>query len=65
MANSSTNDWIYIYDKLDIQSGFGNNVAPAPIHSFNIDSAQRVSDMWFQGIALDEELGLVYAPYRQ
>ena len=30
------------------------------MHS-NIHESQRVGPMWFQGIALDEELGLVYA----
>ena len=62
-GDSSNNDWIRIYDKLEIQSAFVSGVAPAPIYEFNLDTSQQVlvSDMWFQGIALDEELGLVYA----
>ncbi len=60
-GNSSNNDWIRIYDKSAIESGFVTGIAPSPLYEFNIASAQRVSDMWFQGIALDEEVGVVYA----
>jgi hypothetical protein len=60
-GDSSNNDWIRIYHKEDIQDGFSTGIAPPTLYEFNIDAAQRVSDMWFQGIALDEELGLVYA----
>ena len=60
-GNSSAQDWIRIYDKLEIEQGFSSGVNPTPLHAFNIDSSQRVDAMWFQGIALDEELGHVYA----
>ena len=42
-------------------SRFISGVAPSPLYSFNIVSQQRVEEMWFQGIALDEEAGFVYA----
>lgn len=60
-GDSSNNDWIRIYDKVAIESGFTTGVAPSPLYEFNIANAQRVSDMWFQGLALDEEVGVVYA----
>ena len=60
-GDSVQNDWIRIYDKAAVESAFitGNN--PSTLYEFNIDAAQRVDAMWFQGIALDEELELVYA----
>ena len=60
-GDSVNHDWIRIYDKSAIENGFATGVAPSPLYSFNIAQQQRVSDMWFQGIALDEEAGLVYA----
>ena len=59
-GDSENNDWIRIYEKVDIEAGFSNGIAPSPIHEFNIAQEQRVYNMWFQGIALDEELGLIY-----
>ena len=60
-GDSANNDWIRIYEKVDIEAGFSNGIAPTPIYEFNIAQEQRVSNMWFQGIALDEQLGLIYA----
>lgn len=60
-GDSVNNDWIRIYEKVDIEAGFSNGIAPSPIYEFNIAAAQRVEDMWFQGIAVDEELGHIYA----
>ena len=60
-GDASNNDWIRIYDKTEIESGFSSGVAPTPLYAFNIDPQQRVEPMWFQGLALDEEAGLVYA----
>ncbi|MEC7985553.1 MAG: putative metal-binding motif-containing protein [Myxococcota bacterium] len=60
-GDEANNDWIRIYDKSDIESGFSSGQSPIPLYEFNIAPAQRVDDMWFQGLALDEEAGLVYA----
>ena len=60
-GDSVNNDWIRIYEKVAIEAGFTNGIAPSPLYEFNIDAQQRVSDMWFQGIAVDEEIGLIYA----
>ena len=60
-GDASNNDWIRIYDKSEIENGFSSGVAPSPLYAFNIDAQQRVEPMWFQGLGLDEEAGLVYA----
>ena len=60
-SDPSANDWIRIYDKAAVDAALGSSVGPEPLYAFNIDETQRVGPMWFQGIALDEELGLVYA----
>lgn len=60
-GDESNNDWIRIYDKVAIESGFSSGISPAPLYSFNVAPQQRVEEMWFQGLALDEEAGVVYA----
>jgi hypothetical protein len=60
-GDESNNDWIRIYEKSEVESGFSTGQAPSPIYSFNLVPQQRVGDMWFQGLALDEEVGVVYA----
>ena len=56
-----SDDWIRIYEKSAVESAFSTGNPPSPLYEFNIDSQQRADAMWFQGIALDEEIGVVYA----
>lgn len=58
--DSESNDWIFIYDADSIRSALTGESIPEPLHSFNLNSYQRVENQWFQGLAIDEEHERVY-----